>query len=208
MAKSDTTTGTTLPLLVLVSGAPGTGKTTLADHLSQALSLPRLSKDTIREIMIDAFNIQSWEESKSIGVPAYRVYYGVIAQLLAAGISTIADCNFHRGVSEHDVGRLIAKAHGVLIHCRTTHTTSTQRFIERSQQPDRRHAAMDAERLAQIEAGQFEVPWWAYDEPMQLDVPTLVVDTTAGYTPSIDAIVDFVHSASSDHMYAHNAPAH
>ncbi len=208
MANGHTATPPTLPLLVLVSGAPGTGKTTLAQHLSQILSLLLLSKDTIREIMIDAFTIQSREQSKAIGVPAYRVYYGIIGQFLAAGISIIADCNFHRGVSEHDVRPLIAKAQTVLIHCRTTHAISTQRFIERSQQPDRRYAALDAERLAQIEAGEFEVPWWAYDEPMQLDVPTLVVDTTASYTPNMDTIEKFVRSASSEHMYANNAPAH
>lgn len=196
MANSDTTTPTALPLLILVSGAPGTGKTTLAQYLSRALSLPLLSRDTIREIMIDAFNILSWEQSKSISVPAYRIYYGVIAQLLEVGVSLIADCNFHRGVSENDLRPLTAQARAVLIHCKTTHEISTQRFTERSRQPDRRYASMDAERLAQIESGEFEVRWWAYDEPMQLDVPTLVVDTSVSYAPDTDTIVGFIRSAS------------
>lgn len=192
---------TASPRLVLVGGAPGTGKTTLAQCLSQTLSFPLLSKDSIREIMLDAFKIQSWEQSKAIGVPTFLVYYGIIAQLLDVGISVIADCNFHRGVSEHDLRPLKAKARTCLIHCKTMHEISTQRFIERSRHPNRRNASMDAERLAQIESGEFEVSWSAYDDPMHLDVPTLIVDTTSGYVPDTDTILDFVRSTSLAQTY-------
>jgi len=188
---------TASPLLVLVSGAPGAGKTTLAHSMSQALSFPLLSKDTIRQIMLDAFKIQSWEQSKTISVPTFLIYYGVIACLLDVGISVIADCNFHCGVSEHDLRPLTAKAHTCLLHCKTTHQISTRRFIERSRQPDRRNASMDAERLAQIESGGFEVSLSVYDEPMRLDVPTLIVDTISGYAPDTDTIWDFIRSTSS-----------
>ncbi len=202
MVPSDQASPTALPHLVLVSGAPGTGKTTLAHTLSQALSFPLLSKDTIRQIMLDAFKIQSWEASKTISVPVFLIYYGVIAHLLEVGISVIADCNFHRGVSEHDLRPLTAKAHTCLIHCQTTHEISTQRFIERSRHPDRRNASMDAERLAQIASGEFEVSWSAYDEPMHLDVPLLIVDMSVGYAPGTDAIMDFIRSARSASTHA------
>ena len=40
------------PLLVLVTGAPGSGKTTLGRRLSDALRLPVIAKDTFREIIV------------------------------------------------------------------------------------------------------------------------------------------------------------
>jgi predicted kinase len=42
-----------VPAVVLVSGAPGAGKSTLAGPLSQALGLPLLSKDVIKEQLVD-----------------------------------------------------------------------------------------------------------------------------------------------------------
>jgi predicted kinase len=42
--------------VVLVSGAPGAGKTTVAVPLAAALGLPLLSKDQIKETIFDALD--------------------------------------------------------------------------------------------------------------------------------------------------------
>jgi predicted kinase len=184
------------PLLVLVSGAPGTGKTTLAQYLSQTLALPLLSRDMIRHIVLDAFNVQSWDEGKSYSIAIYDIFYGIIAQLLKANLSVIADCNFYRGVSESFIRPLISDttAHAILVHLTTTPEISMRRFIERAQQPDRRHSSFDADRIAQIQSGEFKASPAQY-EPLDLDVPTLVVDTTVNYEPDINIIVEFIRSA-------------
>jgi hypothetical protein len=44
------------PRLVLVTGAPGTGKTTLAVRLGRALTLPVLSRDSVKELLTDALD--------------------------------------------------------------------------------------------------------------------------------------------------------
>jgi predicted kinase len=182
------------PLLVLIGGAPAIGKTTLSRYLSEKLAVPVISKDMIRDVLIDAFAIQSWEESKTVSVPAFLIYYAVIGQLLGAGVSVIADCNFHRGVSERDVTPLMARADCVLIHLQAPRDIATQRFDTRAQQAERR-PSFDAERKAQIQAGTFAVSWEAYEAPLELDVPTLIVDTADGYQPDPHAIVDFVRRA-------------
>ena len=43
------------PLLVLVAGAPASGKTTLARRLAAELGLPVLHRDLIRNAIADAF---------------------------------------------------------------------------------------------------------------------------------------------------------
>ncbi len=45
--------GGQLPTLVLVTGAPGSGKTTLAMPLARHLGLPLITKDTIKEALFD-----------------------------------------------------------------------------------------------------------------------------------------------------------
>lgn len=45
---SSATPGNDYPLLILVSGAPASGKTTLALRLAQELHLPALCKDAIK----------------------------------------------------------------------------------------------------------------------------------------------------------------
>lgn len=42
--------------IVLVSGAPGAGKTTIAQPLAEALGFPLLSKDHIKETLYDSLN--------------------------------------------------------------------------------------------------------------------------------------------------------
>ncbi|MFI6448862.1 IS256 family transposase [Kitasatospora sp. NPDC050543] len=50
--------GMTRPLVVLVNGLPGAGKTTLARALSQRMGLPLFSKDTIKEAHADVLGTE------------------------------------------------------------------------------------------------------------------------------------------------------
>lgn len=183
------------PLLVLIGGAPGTGKTTLGQHLAQTLSIPLISRDMIRHIVLDAFDVQTWDQGKAYSIAIYNIFYGVIAQLLKVNTSVIADCNFYRGVSEDSIRPLIAdtQAHAILLHLTTAPETSTRRFLERAHQPDRRRSSFDFERIAQIQSGQFNVSTSQYEQ-LELDVPTLIVDTTIHYEPDMAIIVEFIRS--------------
>jgi chloramphenicol 3-O-phosphotransferase len=87
------------PTLVIVSGAPASGKSTLARHLSTVLSLPLLARDAFTEILADAFDVRSTAQRATIVQPTHTIYYAVLDQLLAAGVSVIAESNFQRGLS-------------------------------------------------------------------------------------------------------------
>lgn len=41
------------PLLVVIQGAPGSGKTTLVEKLRQDIGLPIIGKDDIKEMLFD-----------------------------------------------------------------------------------------------------------------------------------------------------------
>lgn len=53
-------------LLVVISGAPGAGKSTLARALAGAPDLPPFEKDVIKEALGDALGADSLEESQRL----------------------------------------------------------------------------------------------------------------------------------------------
>jgi predicted kinase len=46
-------------LLIVITGLPGTGKTTLGRKLAEELALPFISKDDIKELLFDGLG---WED--------------------------------------------------------------------------------------------------------------------------------------------------
>jgi predicted kinase len=182
------------PPLVIVSGAPASGKTTLAPLLADRLPLPLLSKDRLRQIFRDAFNAETLEEVRRLLGPGFVVYYGLISELLRSGVGVVAECNFHRGISEPEMRPVAALGAPVIVHCQVDRALSIQRFIERDrlQLPDRRYA-FDGERIAELERG---IPQDAWDraEPVDIGAPVLRVDTTDGYAPDLDGIIAFIRA--------------
>jgi predicted kinase len=86
---------TELPLLVVVTGPPGAGKTTIACELKRRLGLPLIAKDTLKETLGDALGFDGdRHESRRLGVATFHVQYALINELLAAGVSLIAEGNF------------------------------------------------------------------------------------------------------------------
>jgi hypothetical protein len=86
--------------IVLVSGPPGAGKTTLAVPLAAQLGFPLLTKDTIKEAIWDAFDPSpadlAW--SRRIGGAAMRVLWAVAAccpqAVLEANFRPHSECQF------------------------------------------------------------------------------------------------------------------
>jgi predicted kinase len=82
------------PKVVIVTGLPCTGKTTLARRLSADLRLPLISKDSIKETLFDTLGWNDREWSRKLGAATMRLLYMWIEEELAAGRSFIVECNF------------------------------------------------------------------------------------------------------------------
>ncbi len=74
-------------MLLVVSGLPGTGKTTVADALAERLHALRVSVDAIEEAMLASGLPASW----STGVAAYGAGGAVAAMNLSNGSTVVVD---------------------------------------------------------------------------------------------------------------------
>ncbi|HSI21179.1 MAG TPA: ATP-binding protein [Verrucomicrobiae bacterium] len=82
------------PTLIIITGLPGAGKTTLAKKLAPVLKLPLLTKDSIKEIIFDTLGWSDREWSKKVGLASYTIMNSLIETELAAGRSLLLESNF------------------------------------------------------------------------------------------------------------------
>ena len=83
-----------VPLLVVVTGPPGAGKTTIAAELRRRLGMPLIAKDTVKELLGGALGIEDRARSHQLGAIVFEVIALVVKELLEQGVSVIAEGNF------------------------------------------------------------------------------------------------------------------
>ena len=121
------------PALILISGAPGTGKTSLARRLSNALPVVVLKKDAIKESLFDTLGEGSREWSSKLGGATFALLRMLVQSHLDAGQPIVVESTFQ---PEHDAPWLDSVREqfdvDVLeLHCHTDPDTALRRYARR-----------------------------------------------------------------------------
>ena len=82
------------PVLIIVSGPPCSGKTTLGGWLSSQLILPFFHRDGFKELLFEQLGWSDLEWSQRLGSASYALLYHTAIALLRAERSLIVESNF------------------------------------------------------------------------------------------------------------------
>jgi predicted kinase len=160
-------------LLVVVTGPPATGKTTLARPLASELGIPLVSRDDIKELLFDEIGTGDREWSSRLGRASYALLFYWLEIELASGRSLVTETNFDVPSVPHFAA---LPPHRVFqIHC----SAPAQVILERYEQRPRHAGHVDTEVAEELRRGEHEGRFG----PLPLDGPIVTLDTSGEVAP-------------------------
>ena len=161
-------------MLLVVSGLPGTGKTSVAREVARRLDAVHLSVDPVEDAMIGAGLPSSW----STGVAAYEVTRAVAEDNLSLGRQVVVDAVNDSGPAR-DTWRRAAQAAGTGVRFVLLTLADTDEHRRRLETRGRRFAHVEEPTWAEVteRAGRY-APW---------SDPVVRLDAAAPLTELVDA---------------------
>ena len=165
------------PTVVIITGPPASGKTTLARELARRLHLPLLTKDLFKETLFDQLGWSDREWSRRLGMASMALLFRSAGALLEANQSMLLESNFYAAM---DTGPLqeLADVYGcryIQVVCTASAATLEQRYRQRSETGERHPGHTQSESLDETVSRLLAGRWDALD----LTGSVIRVDTDA-----------------------------
>lgn len=175
------------PKLIIIQGAPASGKTTISRRLVQQLDdVLLVSKDSIKEFLFDTQPAGNRDWSRLLGRASIAAMYEIAKVFLANGRSVMLESAFSTAYAQEDIRKLDADIFEVYCHCEAE--VLIERFKARTA-TDRHAGHLD-------DAADYDIESMSQYQPLQIGMMT-TVNTTAGiddlrYEELIRNIKDFL----------------
>ena len=187
-------------MLILITGAPCTGKTTIAQHLAGNFHLPFVHKDGIKERLFDRLG---WKDdrqwSKLLSLASYDLLYYFIDAQLKAGRSLIAEANFKADIDAPQILDLQVRYTFTpfQIFCYADPDILIQRFVERGDSTELHPGHIDQIVAADIRNSLLKNEY----RPLEVGGQIFKIDTTdlgcLSYTPVTAALTQALNNSLS-----------
>ncbi|MBI4022688.1 ATP-binding protein [Candidatus Berkelbacteria bacterium] len=161
--------------IILITGAPASGKTSLAYELAGRLSVPLIARDTLKEHLFDVLGHSDRAWSQKLGAATFTLLYAIAEELLRGDQSFILESNFKsQAQAEFERLRAIHPFETFQIICGGDPDVLVQRFAQRHKSGERHPGHVDHHNLQTF----LDNPGSGWYEPFNLPGEILKVDTT------------------------------
>lgn len=169
-------TAATVPILVIVTGPPATGKTTISRQLAADLALPLINRDRIKELLFDTLGWHDRAWSKQLGIASYRLLYYCLETILQTRCSCIVESNFDPAF---DTDKFVTLQQHypftpLQVLCCTDAAVLVERFRLRSLSRARHPGHVEQLQAAALDTSQVR----GRSEPLALGGEMIEIDTT------------------------------
>ena len=179
------------PTLIVVSGPPGTGKTTLAHKIARSVGCPAICRDEIKEGMVHATPGFVPGPADELATRTLRTFFGVLELLLIAGVTTVAEAAFQDRLWRPGLEPLRNLAQIRIVHCTVEADVAFGRSLQRRDENPLRRAHTDP---SAHDAAEYIRRHSAFDR-VTVAAPWIEIDTTDGYRPGLGSIVAFINGS-------------
>ena len=183
-------------LLIIVSGPPASGKTTLGKIIAKEFRLAFLNKDSIKESLFDILGIKDREWSKKVGSASYSILYRFMETLLVANQSLVVDSNFR---PEFDTKKFLDLKQKytfitIQIMCKADGEILFERFKKRVESGERHPGHVDHNNYEEFKKGSLSQ---GEEESLVIGGKVFDVDTTDFESIDYDSIFSTIKSATN-----------
>lgn len=163
-------------IILLITGLPCTGKTTLGRRIAQEFHWPLVSRDAIKEHLFDTLGWCDRAWSQQLGRASYAILHHLTEVFLQSQSSCILESNFKPAFDAAPFHRFRTQYQffPVQIVCQTDGPVLFERFKQRSASGERHPGHVDHLNYQEFEHHFLN----SISEPLDIGGAYLIVDTT------------------------------